>query len=204
MHSACKRVFFGDLILEVCENVYEPSEDSFMFAERLRVKTGARVLDIGTGTGILGIIAAKQAREVLSVDLNPFAIRCSKRNAHTNHTDCNMSFVQGDLFTPLAETARFDLILFNAPYLPSEPGEDESWLARAWAGGTSGRQVIDRFISQAPVYLEQSGEILLMQSNLANIEETMLKFEAVGMKVKILKRLALPFFETLVLLRATF
>jgi release factor glutamine methyltransferase len=204
MHFAGKRVFFADCVFEVCENVYEPAEDSFLFAERLQVGAGTRVLDMGTGTGILGILASKQASEVLSVDLNPHAVRCSRTNAQLNNTCGNMSFLQGDLFTPLAKTAKFDLILFNAPYLPSEPGEEASWLGRAWAGGTSGRQVIDRFISQVSAHLEQTGEILLMQSNLANIEETMAEFEAVGMTVKVVTQLALPFFETLALLRATF
>lgn len=197
-------MFFADCVFEVCENVYEPAEDSFMFAKRLQVRAGTRVLDMGTGTGLLGILAAKQASEVLSVDLNPYAVQCSRKNAQLNSTSNNMSFLQGDLFTPLAKTAKFDLIFFNAPYLPSEPVEEASWLARAWAGGASGRQVIDRFISQVTAHLEQSGEILLMQSNLANIEETKVKFEAMGMKVKVVTQLALPFFETLALLRATF
>jgi release factor glutamine methyltransferase len=197
-------VFFADCVFEVCENVYEPSEDSFLFAERLQVMSGTRVLDMGSGTGILGILAAKQASEVLSVDLNPYAVRCSRRNAQLNNTIGNMGFLQGDLFTPLVKTAKFDFIIFNSPYLPSEPGEEVSWLARAWAGGTSGRQVIDRFISQVTAHLDQAGEILLMQSNLANTEETKEKFEAVGMRVKVVTQLALPFFETLALLRATF
>jgi release factor glutamine methyltransferase len=204
MHSAGKRVYFADCVFEVCENVYEPSEDSFLFAEHLEVRAGARVLDMGTGTGILGILAAKQACDVLSMDLNPYAVRCSKRNAQLNNTCGNMRFLQGDLFTPLAKTAKFDLVFFNAPYLPSEPGEEVTWLGRAWAGGASGRQVIDRFISQVTAHLGHAGEILLMQSTLANIEETKLKFEAVGMRVNVVTRLALPFFETLALLRATF
>lgn len=204
MHYGAKRVFFAECVFEVCENVYEPAEDSFLFAERLQVKAGIRVLDMGTGTGILGILAAKQASEVLSVDLNPYAVRCSKRNAQLNGTFKNMRFLQGDLCTSLAKTAKFDLILFNAPYLPSEPGEEASWLGRSWAGGPSGRQVIDRFISQVTSHLEQSGEVLLMQSNFANIEETKLKFEALGMRVKVVTQLALPFFETVALIRATF
>jgi release factor glutamine methyltransferase len=204
MHSATKRAFFSGFFFEICENVYDPAEDSFLFAENLQVKTGARVLDLGTGTGILGILASKQASEVVSADLNPYAARCAKLNAQRNGIKGNMNFLQGDLFTPLKETAKFDLILFNAPYLPSARIEDESWLGRAWAGGPTGRQVIDRFISQAPAHLEQAGEILLMQSNLANVEETAAKFASVDMKVKIVTQLALPFFETIVLLKATF
>jgi release factor glutamine methyltransferase len=205
MHSANKNAFFGDHVFEVCGDVYEPAEDSFLFAENLNLTPNASVLDMGTGSGILGILAAaKGAREVVAIDLNPHAVRCTKQNAHTNGVSSKMLFLQGDLFTPLAETAKFDFILFNAPYLPSEKGEDTTWLGRAWAGGATGRQVIDRFIAQAPKYLEASGEILLMQSNLANVQETIEKFAAQKMHATSVAHLDLPFFETLHLLRATF
>jgi release factor glutamine methyltransferase len=204
MHSANKKVFFGDFVFEVCKEVYEPAEDSFLFAENLRVEAGARVLDMGTGSGILGVLAAKQASEVIAVDVNPYAIQSAKQNAKRNSCQSNMNFLQGDLFTPLTEEAKFDLILFNSPYLPSEQGEDATWLGRAWAGGKTGRQVIDRFISQAPQHLEEKSEILLMQSNLANVEQTQEQFLAYGLKTETVASLNLPFFEILVLLKATF
>jgi release factor glutamine methyltransferase len=204
MHSANKKTFFEDFVFDVSNEVYEPAEDSFLFAENLQVKKNTRVLDMGTGSGILGIIATKQASEVFTVDVNPYAIRCAKQNAKRNCVDGKMSFLQGDLFAPLAETVKFDVILFNSPYLPSETGEDSSWLGRAWAGGTTGRKVIDRFILETPYHLEKNGEILLMQSTLADIEETKKKFLFLEMKTELVATLDLPFFDTLLLLKVTF
>jgi release factor glutamine methyltransferase len=204
MHSPSKKSFFSNLVFEVCENVYEPAEDSFLFAENLHVKSSTQVLDMGTGIGILGILAAKQASEVVAVDLNPFAIRCAKQNAQRTKSQSNMTFLQGDLFAPLNETSKFDMILFNSPYLPSEEGEEGTWLGRAWAGGTTGRDVIDSFITQASAHLKKSGEILLMQSTLANVEKTRGRFLDFGLKTETLASLNLPFFETLVLLKAKF
>ncbi len=201
MHSANKRTFFGDYAFEVCENVYEPSEDSFLFAENLHLKPGVRVLDVGTGTGILGILAAKQGGKVLCLDVNPYAIRCAKQNSKHNSVS-DIAFLQGDLFASLAQAAKFDLILFNSPYLPSEKGEEDSWLGRAWAGGTTGRDVIDRFISQAPSHLQSSGRILLLQSTLSNVEETLSRFTKLQMKTTIAAERYLPFFEKLVILEA--
>ena len=197
-------MFFGDLALEVCPEVYEPSEDSFLFAKNLHVRAEARVLDVGTGSGILAILVAKQACEVVATDINPYAIRCAKQNAKCNNVTENLAFLQGDLFEPLSETQKFDLILFNSPYLPSELSEDQTWLGRAWAGGITGRQVIDEFIAEAPPHLELTGEILLLQSTLAGVEETIAKFQAAGLKAEVAAQQSLPFFETLVLLKATF
>lgn len=158
---------------------------------------------MGTGCGILGIIAAKKAGEVVAVDLNPFAVRCAKKNARINQTSEKMVFLQGDLLKPVRETMQFDLILFNTPYLPSEDAWDGSWLARAWAGGANGRQTIDRFILQAPSHVRPTGRVLLMQSTLTNVEETVLRFAAQGMAARVVASLSLPFFETLTLLEAT-
>ena len=103
MHSLPKRVYFGDYVFSVWENVYEPAEDSFLFAENLNVHEGEEVLDMGTGCGILGILAAKKAKTVVAVDVNPHAVRCAKENAALNDVRSKMAFVQGDLFTPLSE-----------------------------------------------------------------------------------------------------
>jgi len=197
-------VNFGKFVFDVWENVYAPAEDSFLFAENLEVEEGSSVLDLGAGCGILGVIAAEKAAGVLSVDLNPFAVRCARANSVLNKLEGKMAFVQADLLTAFDENAKFDLILFNAPYLPAVEGEDETWIGRAWAGGVNGRQVIDRFISQVGRHLKAGGRVLLMQSTLANVEETAFRFGAHGLKASVKAERALPFFETLTLVEAKF
>jgi len=202
MHSATKRVYFGDFAFDVCEDVYEPAEDSFLFAENLIVQEGDSVLDLGTGSGILAVLAAKVADSVVAVDLNPFAIRCALQNTILNRIKGNISFLQSDLFRALHTNAKFDLILFNAPYLPSEKGEDSTWIGRSWAGGTSGREVVDRFIAEVSSFLKPSGRVQLMQSTLTGVEETLSKFHINGLEASVKAEKQLPFFEILTLIEA--
>lgn len=204
MSSLSKKVSFADYVFHVYENVYEPAEDSFLFAENLRVRREDCILDMGTGCGILGIIGAEKAAEVFAVDVNPYAVRCAKENAELNGVLGKMFFIEGDLFTPIRTGKKFDLILFNTPYVPTEPAEDVSWLGRSWGGGVNGRQVIDRFIHDAPDHLTQCGRIFLMQSTLSRVDETLKRFRRSGLKTRIVAEHALPFFETIELLKAEF
>jgi release factor glutamine methyltransferase len=194
-------VVFADYVFDIFENVYEPAEDSFLFAENLSVKRDCEVVDMGTGCGILAVTAAKKARRVVAIDVNPYAVKCAKNNAETNGVGSRVSFIQGDLFGPLRTRKEFDLILFNAPYLPSEENEKNSWTGWAWAGGVSGRNVIDRFLCEAPDHLRLGGEIMLMQSTLSDVEQTLRNLKKRGLEAKVVAEQDLPFFESIVLVQ---
>ena len=203
MKSSRKKAFYDNLSFQVFEEVYEPAEDTFLIADYLAqaVKETDTVLDVGTGCGILAVIAAKKALKVIAIDLNPHAVECARSNVKTNRVSGKVDVRQGDLFKPLHKTEKFDLIIFNAPYLPSEPDEEKTWIGRAWGGGHSGREVIDRFIDEAPNYLRQKGRILLAQSTLANIEETITKFSQAGFEASVVAERKFPF-ETIVIIGA--
>ena len=202
MPCQTNRVYFGDFIFNIYENVYEPAEDSFLFADNLDAKEGERVLDVGTGCGVLGILTAKKAEVVVAVELNPYAIRCARENAALNGLSSKIDFIQASLFTALNPQVTFDLILFNAPYLPSLQSEGASWIERSWAGGPDGREVIDFFISEVSLYLKPCGRVLLMQSTLTDVEATIRKFGEQGLKAVVRAERKLPFFEILTLIEA--
>lgn len=204
MSLLVKKVFYGGYVFHVWREVYEPAEDSFLFAENLTVQKNEKVLDMGTGCGILGIVAAEKASRVVAVDVNPHAVRCAKENAKLNMVADKMFFVCGDLFAPLKDEEKFDLVLFNAPYLPSEPSEGGTWVEKAWAGGADGRAVIDRFLREVPNHLRKSGRVLLMQSTLADANRTLKLMKAEGFRTKIVTQLGLPLFETIVLIEANY
>ncbi len=181
-----KRACFGKYVFEVCENVYEPAEDTFLLARNLSVKKGEKVLDMGTGCGILAVLAAEKAGQVVAVDVNPHAVACGTKNATFHGVETKVDVRLGNLFEAVRADERFDLILFNAPYLPVEQGEGESWVEKAWAGGKSGRAVIDRFIEGVQTFLAQNGRILLVQSTLSNVEETLKRFSQRELRAQII------------------
>jgi release factor glutamine methyltransferase len=201
MKSLRKKILYNDSVFYVFNDVYEPAEDTFLLAENLSVNEDDTVLDVGTGCGIIGVLAAKKARWVVATDVNPQAVKCAKTNAKHNNVTDRISVLRGDLFQPIRQHKHFSLIVFNAPYLPSEPDEEKTWMGKAWSGGPTGRRVIGRFVSEAPFYLNKNGRILLVQSSLSNVEETLHGFERLGLKGRVLAEKRFTF-ETIVLVEA--
>jgi len=204
MKSLRKRVFYDNLTFQIFEDVYEPAEDTFLAADILVqiVVDGDTLLDVGTGCGILAIVAARKAKKVIATDVNPHAVKCARLNAKVNGVTPKMEVRIGDLFQPIRKTERFDAIVFNAPYLPSSPCEQRTWIGRSWAGGPTGRQLIDQFIAQAGRYLKRNGKILLVQSSLTNIEETLEKFLQAGLEAQVIAEKKVDF-ETIIVIQAS-
>jgi 16S rRNA (adenine1518-N6/adenine1519-N6)-dimethyltransferase len=196
-----RKTFFGDCTFLVSSDVYEPAEDTFLLAENLVVEADDVVLDMGTGCGILGILAAKKARNVVAVDINPYAVQYAGTNAKHNQVTGKMDIRLGRLFEPLKEGERFDVIIFNPPYLPSKKHSQKSWLEKAWCGGPTGRDLVDRFISGAPNHLRKGGRILLVQSSLSDIDETMRRLEEARFRVEIVAETKVAF-ERIVVMSA--
>ena len=204
MKSSRKRIFYADLSFDVYEEVYEPAEDTFLIADVLNQTVTERdtVLDVGTGCGILAVIASVRAKKVVATDINPHAVKCAKQNAESNRASSKIQVRLGDLFEPISETEKFSLIVFNAPYLPSTRGEHRSWKTRAWAGGSTGRRVIDRFSRNAPRYLDARGRILLVQSTLSDVDETLRRFREMGLDVRVVAE-SKAAFESIVVIQAS-
>lgn len=142
--------------------VYSPDADTFLLldAARSEVKPGDRVLEVGTGSGH---IAAELVRhcDIVATDINPHAVLCAKERG--------VDVIRGDLFSGIRST--FDLILFNPPYLPTQPDERiDDWLEYALDGGGSGRDVIERFAAGVARVLAPSGRILLLISSLTGFD----------------------------------
>jgi release factor glutamine methyltransferase len=196
-----KKVFFKDCVFLVDECVYEPAEDTFLLAEQLRVEKDDTVLDMGTGCGIIAVLAAEKAKGVVAVDINPYAIKCAINNAEMNGVKEKVDFRLGDLFQPIKLNEKFSLILFNAPYLPSEPNEEKNWIGKAWAGGPDGRKIIDQFLVGAPNFLANGGKIQLVQSSLSDMNKTLNAFEQIKFNGKVVAQAKVPF-ESLIMIEA--
>ncbi len=155
------------LKLKLLESVYKPREDSFLLIKALKIKSGEKILEVGTGSGIVAIHCAKAGADVTAVDINPAAITCAGLNAKAN--DITLKVFKSDLFSTIPERLKFDKIIFNPPYLPSDE-KDEAYDV-SWSGGKTGIEVTNKFLKQAKKHLNTKGEIYFMASSLASMNK---------------------------------
>jgi release factor glutamine methyltransferase len=189
---------YKDIEIESEKGVYEPSEDSELAAEMIsdylselgEQKERLNVLDLGTASGILGIFAAgsEKVGKVTFADMNPSAVGLAKRNAEKNKRsiNCDLAFVESDLFSNIKDE-KYDLIIFNAPYLRSENGEMND--DRRWSGGKEGVELSINFLEGVLWHLKRDGRLILVLSSLSNKEALTREVESLGLRIsKELKR----------------
>jgi len=187
-----------NFIINTHENVYVPAEDSYLLAENLEIESGQRVLEIGTGSGIVAMYASKLTDKVTATDINFDAITLAESNFKENNID-NIELLFGNLFEPV-KNRKFDVILFNTPYLPTEEGEViDDTINYAFDGGLNGRKVIDLFLNEVKNHLNDGGIVQLIQSSLSDNDETLKRLDDLGFIAEIAKK-EHYFFEDIVLI----
>lgn len=164
---------FFSLEFEVTRDVLIPRPDSeaviVEFLDVAKEFLNPRVLDLGTGSGNLPIAIAVRCKSaiVTTVDVSAAAQVVARRNAEKHEVEKRITFLLGDLFAPLPEGARFDVLVSNPPYIPTaviptlEPGVRDYEPHLALDGGTDGFHVFERILRGAPAVLEPGAWLLL-------------------------------------------
>lgn len=164
--------------IKVFTDVYEPREDSYLMLSHVSCKQGEKVLDMGCGSGIIGVKAALQGAEVIAIDINKQAVKNTLYNAMLNKV--KIKAVVSDLFSGLRKT-KFDKIFFNPPYTAEEPSDIYS---RSWAAGKNMETVL-RFLEELPRFLKEKGKCYIIISSSGKPEKILKKIKKLGFDYKI-------------------
>ena len=136
--------------LTVYPNVYKPLENEHRLGDYC--EPGTRVLDVGCGSGVATVFAARHAREVVAVDISPSAVANTERNCRDLGLD-NVQVLQSDMFQ--AVEGRFDVIIAHPPYFDLDiAGEERQY-------GTS-VCFVDELFANAARSLTKGGKLVVL------------------------------------------
>ncbi len=190
----------ADFIINTDDNVYVPAEDSYLLADNLEIKEGQSVLEIGTGSGIVAMYASRLTDRITVTDINFDACLLAEKNFNDNNIK-NIEILFGNLFEPV-KNRKFDVILFNTPYLPTEEDDViDDTINYAFDGGLNGRKVIDLFLDEVKNHLNDGGIVQMIQSSLSGNQETLDRLDEMGFIAEI-KASEHFFFEDITLINA--
>ena len=174
-----------EIVVDEKPEVYRPADDSFLLLRAVSVAPGERFLDVGTGTGLVALHAARITTAV-ATDVTPDAVALARHNAR--RSGVALEVVWTDLMAGIK--GPFDVVAFNPPYLE---GRATSALERAWDGGADGSEVSVRFLNDLPRILSPSGRayVVLSRENARarEVADAMYRVAVLGSKPLFFERL---------------
>jgi len=157
---------YDGLELIILQSVFHPAffGSSKVFAGFLKEQhlAGKKVLEVGCGSGLLSLVAAKAGAGVTAVDINPAAIACARANAQNNHL--RIEVIHSDLFQNLAKE-EFDIIIVNPPFFEGQAKEDSSY---AWYCGPD-FYFFTNFFQELPTYTTAHSKVWMILSEVCDL-----------------------------------
>lgn len=158
---------YDNLELIVLKSVFHPAffGSSKVFAGFLKKQKliGKKLLEVGCGSGLLSLVAAKEQAIVTAIDINPAAIACTRANAINNHL--LVEVIHSDVFKSLTQQA-YDLLIVNPPFFEGKATEDSSY---AWYCGTD-YYFFSAFFEGLAQYTHQRSKIWMILSEVCALE----------------------------------
>jgi release factor glutamine methyltransferase len=191
--GATHLLLYQDCLLRVPSDILVPKFGSLLLARHLPLRDGDVVLDLGTGAGLIGILAARRGHPVVATDVVEAWARCARANALLNGVGDRLEVRTGDLFAPVTGRS-FDLIAVNPPQLPTPP--DREWddpQSLMDNGGPDGWVLLDRIIQESPTYLKGQGRLVFTLFAFLGVERALAKLRAAGLAPSVLARTEQPF-----------
>ena len=172
-----RKVRYLDKEFLVYPDTFWPFADSLPLVKHFQITAGESVLDVGTGSGVIGIFACyRGAARVVGVDINPAAIRSATYNAQMHGFAGTMEVMQSNLFEALGDE-RFDVITANLPFR-NKLAHDVVAMSQ-W---DTDFKTNTRFFEGVGRHLRPKGRIYFVQSNFGEIEATMRLAQAAGLR----------------------
>ena len=161
---------FGPFDLLVSPNTFAPSTITLLLADAIDLNEGDVVVDVGTGSGILAIIAAKLgASRVIAVDNGPDVEAVGRANAASQRVEDKITFLRGDLFDPVPDDIEADVIIGDVSGIPDELAAISGWFPSKTGGGPRGSELPIRMLEEAKQLLRPGGRLLLPTGSLQDV-----------------------------------
>lgn len=158
---------FGPMDLKVGKATFRPSTISSLLADALDFEPGSVVVDVGCGSGILSIIAAKLgAGRVYGVDAADETVEIASANAAAHGVADRVEFAQGDMFDPLASDIEADVVIGDVSGIPDEIASVSGWFPSGLSGGPTGAELPMRMIEESRRLLKKGGSLFLPTGSL--------------------------------------
>lgn len=157
----------GPFELRVAPGTFRPTTISTMVADTMEVNDDDIVIDMGCGSGVLSIIAAKLgAKLVHGVDAEVETVRVATANAAEQGVASRTAFYRGDMFAPLPEGIRADVLIGDVSGVPDEIAKATGWVSSDLTGGPSGAELPVRMLEQARRFMRKGGKVFLPTGSL--------------------------------------
>ena len=184
---------YQGLVLRLDEGTQVPKAGTLLLARQVPALAHGSVFDLGTGCGLLALLAARSARRVVAADVVEACVRCTWRNALMNGLELQVDVRLGDLFAPVAGET-FDLVLTNPPQMPTPPGREAGGdEAAADDAGRDGWAILDRVIREAPAHLKPGGQLVFTLFDFLGEQGAFRRLKEAGLSPAILDRESQPF-----------